>query len=98
MKSKYQIGLIGVRLSTKGASSKLLKNLGAMKCGPQELNNRNAFDAVIWTKTEEEFKSFDLAQFAAAGASGFAVWITDAQWRVNDAVTDRQWINRRSFG
>ncbi|MGD1088714.1 MAG: hypothetical protein ABR955_08310 [Verrucomicrobiota bacterium] len=94
MKSKYQIGWIGIRSSKIGRSARLLKNQGWMKIGHAEINNRNGFNWIRPVQTVADFNSKDWRQLADAGLVGLAIWFCDAQWGKNAAITDVQWQNR----
>lgn len=92
--SKYKLGWIGIRASRLGRSGRLLKKLGFWKENHAQLNNRNGFNWVRPCKSAHDFKAIDWKALAAAGLDGVAMWITDAQWGSNAAVTDRQWQAR----
>lgn len=94
IKSKYQMGWIGIRASKVGRSSKLLKKQGWMKLGHADLNNRNGFNWVRPVQEEKDFINKNWSELANVGLEGIAIWFTDAQWGADAAVTDVQWQKR----
>ena len=96
MKSKYQIGHIGLRISRVGNAGRLLAALGWRQDHAQ-LNNRDAFGAVIPNKTREDFAAFDWSRLSTLGMEAVAVWISDAQWGANSGMTTAQWRARKEI-
>lgn len=97
MKSKYQIGWIGIRASKTGRASKILKKEGWIRLDHASLNNRNGFDWIRAAQTFEAFNTTKWNDLAEAGLCGFAVWFCDAQWGQNSGITDFQWQNRKNI-
>ena len=95
--SKYTMGLIGLRVQVSGRATELLRKDGWVRMHPAEINNRNGFNWVRWLRTKEEFQAMDWKRYQALGLEAVAVWITDAQWAADAAITDTQWRNRKAI-
>ncbi len=96
MKSKYQIGWIGIRVQKAGKSARIFKNQGWIKLNSHaDTNNRNGFDYIRCAVDGNYFKTYDFKPFKEAGLQGLAIWFSDAQWKYNSGFTDKQWQNRR---
>jgi hypothetical protein len=97
MKSKYQIGYIGIRVSKLGQAGKLLKSAMWAKHNPMGLNNRNSFKFTKSGITKDQFFSFDFSSLKKAGLDGVAFWVSEAQILRNSSITDHQWSLRRDL-
>lgn len=95
MKSKYQLGWIGLRVTRHGRAAATLKRSGWMRSHHADRNNRNAFDWVKPTITHDQFDHTNWNDLASRGLEAVAFWLTDAQWGRNAGLTDRQWQDGR---
>jgi len=89
--------MIGIRVQTAGRATPLLRKDGWVRTYHAALNNRNGFDWIRWLRTKEEFQAMDWKRYQALGLEAVAVWITDAQWAADAAITDTQWRNRKAI-
>lgn len=91
--SSYRYGWIGLRALKLGNSARLLKKLGFMKQSSAQLNNRNGFNYVLPFGVKR-IESFDFNSLKNKGFEGLAIYFTDAQWKYNAGITDKQWQGR----
>lgn len=94
LKSKYHLGIAGIRAKVTGKSSQALKKEGWIKLNHADQNNYYAFDWVKFAITRDQFMAKDWSVLSSSGMEGIAIWITDAQWGEFAPITKKQWENR----
>lgn len=93
--SKYTMGWVGIRCEKVGKASRYLSSKGWFRQNHAQINNRNGFDWVRPVCEKSFFDKLDTKKLSDLGLTGVAMWLSDAQWGKNSAITDKQWISRK---
>lgn len=95
-KSKYQMGILGLRVQKIGKAHPILKSLGFLELDPAHVNNRNGFGFQAFIKDRQKVEEFRAMapKLKSLGFEGLAFFITERQWELNGGMTDKQWQDR----
>ena len=87
---------IGLRTSKIGKARPILKAIGFLEMDPAQINNRNGFNFQAFIKDQEKIEEFRALtpKLKSLGFEGIALFITERQWEINGAMTDKQWQDR----